>query len=75
MPQKKLIDILSQQEIDYIVELYKNNTSLREIEKLTHRGRQSIAKMLEELQVKNSYGNHYRQYFFDFDYFSFQNSF
>ena len=70
MPQKKLIDILSQKEIDYIITLYKNNTSLRKIEELTHHSRQAIAKMLEELQIKNTYGNHYRYYFFDFDYFS-----
>lgn len=65
----KLIETLTQQEIDEIVEMYENNISLREIEKRTTHGRPAISKMLEELGVKTTSGNHYRKYFFDFDFF------
>ena len=56
----KLIDILTQQEISEIVEMYENNISLREIEKRTSHGRPAISKMLEELGIKTTKGNHYR---------------
>lgn len=69
MPQKSLIDLLSQEEIDEIVSLYQNNISLREIEKRTGHGRPQITRMLENLGVKTTKGNHYRKYFFDFDFF------
>ena len=65
----KLIDILTQQEISEIVEMYENNISLREIEKRTSHGRPAISKMLEELGIKTTKGNHYRKYFFNFDFF------
>ena len=65
----KLIDTLTQKEIDEIVSMYENNTSLREIEKKTSHGRPAISKMLEELGVKTTTGNHYRKYFFNFDFF------
>lgn len=65
----KLIEILQQEEIDNIVKMYENNISLREIEKRTHHGRPAITKLLEELGVKTTKGNHYRKYFFDFDFF------
>ena len=49
--------------------MYENNISLREIEKRTSHGRPAISKMLEELGIKNTKGNHYRKYFFDFNFF------
>lgn len=69
MPQKSLINLLSQEEINEIVTLYKNNISLREIEKRTGHGRPQITRMLETLGVKTIKGNHYRKYFFNFDFF------
>lgn len=65
----KLIETLNQQQIDEIVQMYQNNVSLREIERRTPYGRPAIAKMLEELGVKTTSGNHYRKYFFNFDFF------
>ena len=64
-----LINVLSQQEIDNIVEMYQNNVSLREIERRTSHGRPAITKMLETLSVKTTSGNHYRYNFFNFDFF------
>ena len=64
-----LINVLSQQEIDNIVEMYQNNVSLREIERRTSHGRPAITKMLETLGVKTTSGNHYRYNFFNFDFF------
>lgn len=65
----KLIETLTQEQINEIVQMYQNNISLREIERRTPYGRPAIAKMLEELGVKTTSGNHYRKYFFDFDFF------
>lgn len=70
MPQKTLKDLLSEEEIANIVDMYQNNVSLREIEKITNHGRGALARMLQELNVKTTSGNHYRKYFFDFDFFS-----
>jgi uncharacterized protein (DUF608 family) len=42
---------------------------MREIEKQVPYGRASISRMLERLGIKNTSGNHYRKYFFDFDFF------
>ena len=49
--------------------MYQNNVSLREIEKNTHHGRVALTKMLERLNIKTTFGNHYRKYFFNFDFF------
>lgn len=65
----KLIDTLTQNEINEIVQMYQNNVSLREIERRTSHGRPAISKLLEELGVKTTSGNHYRKYFFNFDFF------
>lgn len=65
----KLIETLSDQQIGELVELYERNVSLREIEKQTSFSRQAVAKLLEELGVKTTSGNHYRKYFFNFDFF------
>ena len=64
-----LLNTLSQQEIDEIIEMYQNNISLREIERRTKHGWPAITKMLESLGVKTTTGNHHRYYFFDFDFF------
>lgn len=66
---KTLQELLTQEEIEDIIAMYQNNISLREIERLTHHGRPQIAKMLENLGIKTTSGNHYRKYFFDFDFF------
>lgn len=65
----KLEEMISQQELDEIINMYQTNISLREIERRTHHGRNAIAKMLERLNIKTTTGNHYRKYFFDFDFF------
>lgn len=65
----KLIETLSQNEINEIVSMYQNNFSLRKIERRTSHGRPAITKLLEELGVKTTKGNHYRKYFFNFDFF------
>lgn len=64
-----LLQMLNQQEINEIVTMYESNISLREISKRTHHGRQQIANMLEQLGIKTTSGNHYRKYFFNFDFF------
>ena len=65
----RLEEIISEQELSEIIKMYQTNISLREIEKRTHHGRNAIAKMLERLNIKTTTGNHYRKYFFDFDFF------
>lgn len=52
-----------------IIEAYKNNTSLREIEKEFKVLRATVSKFLEEQNIKKIKGNHYRKYFHDFDFF------
>lgn len=64
-----LINILSEEEKNEIIEMYQNNIPLREIQERTGRSRQSISKMLEDLGIKTTKGNHYRQYFFNFNFF------
>lgn len=68
--QKKLEDLLSKEEIENIINLYKNqNVSLRKLEEITGNSRSALSRMLERLGVKTTSGNHYRKYFFDFDFF------
>ena len=69
MAQKKLEDMISKEELTEIIEMYQNNVSLREIEKRTSHGRPAITKMLQRLGIKTTTGNHYRKYFFDFNFF------
>ena len=52
-----------------IIEAYKNNMSLREIEKEFKVLRATVSKFLEEQNIKKIKGNHYRKYFHDFDFF------
>ncbi len=54
---------------DKIIEAYKNNMSLREIEKEFKVLRATVSKFLEEQNIKKIKGNHYRKYFHDFDFF------
>ena len=66
---KKLIDKISEKELKLIIEMYKNNYSIRKISEITGRGRQSLSKLLEEIGLKTEKGNHYRKYTFNYDYF------
>ena len=66
---KTLQELLTEEEKENIISMYENNISLREIERLTGHGRTRVAKMLENLGIKTTTGNHYRKYFFDFDFF------
>ena len=66
---KTLLELLPEEEINEIIDMYQNNASLREIERRTHHGRPQITRMLETLNIKTTYGNHYRKYFFDFNFF------
>lgn len=52
-----------------IIQDYKNNVSLRELERKYHITRNSIAAFLEEQNIKTTYGNHYRKYFHNENYF------
>jgi len=52
-----------------IVEAYKNNISLREIEKQSGASRATVSKFLEEKGIKTTKGNHYRKYFHNVDFF------
>lgn len=65
----KLEEMISEKELSEIIEMYNNNVSLREIEKITHHGRGALSRMLERLNIKTTKGNHYRKYFFDFNFF------
>lgn len=52
-----------------IIEAYKNNMSLREIEKHFGATRVTVSKFLESKGIKTVKGNHYRKYFHDIDFF------
>ena len=52
-----------------IIAAYKNNISLRQIEKDFDVSRKTISKFLEEKGIKTVKGNHYRKYFHNFDFF------
>lgn len=52
-----------------IIEAYKNNMSLREIERQFNASRPTVSKFLTEKGIKTTVGNHYRKYFHDFDFF------
>lgn len=70
----KLIDTLTLEQLNDIINMYKNNISLREIEKRTSFTRRAVGKMLEELGIKTTQGNHYKKYSFNFDFFEKINS-
>lgn len=69
MAKRKTIKQLPQSEIDKIVQDYKNNVSIRQLEQKYDVGRYGIAAYLEEIGVKTLVGNHYRKYFHNFDFF------
>ena len=69
MGKNSLKNIINEQEYNDIVQMYQNNISLREIERITHHGRNAISKMLEEDGIKTTKGNHYRKYFFNENFF------
>ena len=52
-----------------IIEAYKNNMSLREIEKTFNTTRQTVSRFLEERGIKTQKGNHYRKYFHNENFF------
>ena len=62
----KLFDEEMQQQI---IDDYLNNKSMRQIEKDYGVTRQSVAKFLEEKNIKTTKGNHHRLYTHDYDYF------
>lgn len=64
-----LENIISKEEVNEIISMYNNNVSLRELEKRVPYSRQALARMLERLGAKTTSGNHYRKYFFDFNFF------
>ena len=52
-----------------IIEDYKNNVSLRNLEKKYNVSRSTISSYLEKIDIKKIKGNHYRKYFHDEDFF------
>lgn len=60
---------ISQEELTALISMYQSNKSLREIEKETGYSRITLSRAFTRLGVKNISGNHYRKYFFNFDYF------
>ena len=70
MAIKNLLEnTLKEEEINEIIEMYQNNISLRQIAEKTYHSRAALSQMLENLGIKKTKGNHYRKYFFDFNYF------
>ena len=70
MAIKNLLEnTLKEEEINEIIKMYQNNISLRQIAEKTHHSRAALSQMLEHLGIKKTKGNHYRKYFFDFNYF------
>lgn len=60
---------ISEETLTSLIEMYQNNISIRDISKQTGFNRATLSRMFERLGVKTTHGNHYRKYFFDFDYF------
>lgn len=54
---------------DAIVQDYKNNVSMRQLEKDYNTTRHTISKFLTEIGVKTTVGNHYRKYHHDENFF------
>ena len=65
---------VNQQIQKQIIDAYKNNISLREIEKQFNVTRSTVSKFLTENGIKTTTGNHYRKYFHDFDFFEIINT-
>lgn len=69
MSTQLLENKIDKQTLDNLIALYQDNYSLRQISEQTGYNRQTLSRMFERLGVKTTKGNHYRKYFFDFDYF------
>ena len=63
------INKLSEDIQNQIIEAYRNNMSLREIEKQFGATRATVSKFLEKQGIKTTKGNHYRKYFHDIAFF------
>lgn len=63
------INKVSKEVQEQVVDAYKSNMSLREIERQFGVSRQTTAKFLTQLGVKTTTGNHYRKYFHQEDFF------
>lgn len=64
-----LIKAIPQEIQEQIIKDYKNNLSIRELNKKYGYSRQGLSKFLEEKEVKTIKGNHYRKYFHDENFF------
>ena len=53
---------VSQEELQKLIDMYKNNKSLREIEKETGYSRVTLSRVFTRLGIKTTTGNHYRKY-------------
>ena len=60
---------LNDEQINLIIQDYQSGKSMRQIEKDYNVTRQSVAKFLEEQQIKTTKGNHYRKYTHNYDFF------
>ena len=60
---------LNQNEIQQIINDYKNGKSMRQIEKEYGVTRQSVAIFLEKNKIKTTKGNHFRKYTHDYSFF------
>jgi hypothetical protein len=60
---------LNDEQIQKVINDYKNGKSLRQIEKDYNVTRQSVAKFLEQKGIKTTKGNHYRKYTHNYDFF------
>lgn len=63
------INKVSKEIQEQIIEAYKSNMSLREIERHFSVTRSTVAKFLETNNIKTTKGNHYRKYFHQEDFF------
>lgn len=65
----RTINSFTEEEKEKIVNEYKNNVSMRELELRYGVSRQTLSKYLTKIGVKTSVGNHYRKYFHNEDFF------
>lgn len=63
------INKVSQEIQQQIIQAYKNNMSLREIEKQFNVTRPTVSKFLQQRGIKTTKGNHYRKYFHNENFF------
>ena len=60
---------LSKEIQEEIIDAYKNNMSMREIERVYGATRKSVSSYLTSLGIKTTTGNHYRKYLHNEDFF------